>query len=294
MFVVKKNIVLVRTDGGAPGLIKLEYFGGNTVGEVKTHCPDGAIAEFMIDGRYFSAPALSKFNLPYPLTRESKVAARIVKGGAIIALSSPAPVFECEELAKEAAEQEKEGDLAEAESAAKAEEPAIKEPAEQEIKEEEAVKAEEEEEASSVQEKSANKKEEPASAAQSGQEEKKQAKPKRTKNGSRGEKVDFLEEIKGNLDELFSTYPKQEALAAAVPNSAWVSVPTDGGGSYVVGIIADEEGQARYLCYGVPDKDNTTPPSVRPECRGWLPVEEEGAGYWVMYQDVRTGEIVSK
>ena len=100
MFVVKKNIVLARTDGGAPGLIKLEYFGGRTTGEVKTHCPEGAIAELMVDGRYFSAPAASKFNLPYPLTRESKVAARIVKGGAVIALSSPAPVFGEEEVFK--------------------------------------------------------------------------------------------------------------------------------------------------------------------------------------------------
>ena len=82
MFVVKKNIVLARTDGGAPGLIKLEYFGGRTTGEVKTHCPEGAIAELMVDGRDFSAPAASKFNLPYPLTRDSKVAARIGKGGA--------------------------------------------------------------------------------------------------------------------------------------------------------------------------------------------------------------------
>ena len=100
-----------------------------------------------------------------------------------------------------------------------------------------------------------------------------------------------MDGIKENLDELFATYPKQAKLAEIVPNSVWVSVPAEGGG-YVVGIIADEDGQARYLCYGIPDKDNTAPPTVRPECRGWLPVEEEGAGYWVMYQDINSGEIV--
>ena len=282
MFVVKKNIVLARTDGGAPGLIKLEYFGGRTTGEVKTHCPDGAIAELMVDGRYFSAPAASKFNLPYSLTRESKVAARIVKGGAVIALSSPAPVFGEEEVFK--SNQEADGQEEELSNTEQSAENAEQAPVEQAFSEE-APFAEKEDIAAVVQTAEEDKKEQPVSAAQT-----KQA-GRKGKSKGRGGKSSFLDGIKENLDELFATYPKQEKLAGIVPNSVWVSVPAEGGG-YVVGIIADEDGQARYLCYGIPDKDNTAPPTVRPECRGWLPVEEEGAGYWVMYQDIKSGEIV--
>lgn len=282
MFVVKKNIVLARTDGGAPGLIKLEYFGGRTTGEVKTHCPEGAIAELMVDGRYFSAPASSKFNLPYPLTRESKVAARIVKGGAVIALSSPAPVFGEEEVFK--SNQEADGQEEELSNTEQSAENAEQTPVEQAFSEE-APFAEKEDIAAVVQTAEEDKKEQPVSAAQT-----KQA-GRKGKSKGRGGKSSFLDGIKENLDELFATYPKQEKLAGIVPNSVWVSVPAEGGG-YVVGIIADEDGQARYLCYGIPDKDNTAPPTVRPECRGWLPVEEEGAGYWVMYQDINSGEIV--
>lgn len=287
MFVVKKNIVLARTDGGAPGLIKLEYFGGRTTGEVKTHCPEGAIAELMVDGRYFSAPAASKFNLPYPLTRESKVAARIVKGGAVIALSSPAPVFGEEEIFK--SNQEPGGQEEEPSDMAQPAENAEQAPEEQSFSEE-APSAEKEDIAAVVQtaEKTAeeDKGEQSVSVAQT--------KPagRKGKSKCRGGKSGFLDGIKENLDELFATYPKQEKLAGIVPNSVWVSVPAEGGG-YVVGIIADEDGRARYLCYGIPDKDNTAPPTVRPECRGWLPVEEEGAGYWVMYQDINSGEIVT-
>ena len=240
----------------------------------------------MVDGRYFSAPAASKFNLPYPLMRESKVAARIVKGGAVIALSSPAPVFGEEEVFK--SNQEPDGQEEELANTELSAENAEQAPVEQAFSEE-APPAEKEDIAAVVQtaEKTAeeDKKDQSVSAAQT--------KPagRKGKSRGRGGKSGFLDGIKENLDELFATYPKQEKLAGIVPNSVWVSVPAEGGG-YVVGIIADEDGQARYLCYGIPDKDNTAPPTVRPECRGWLPVEEEGAGYWVMYQDINSGEIV--
>ena len=64
--------------------------------------------------------------------------------------------------------------------------------------------------------------------------------------------------------------------------------------SFAGGAPAVIEGAARYLAYGVPDKDNASPPDAYPACRGWLPLEEDGAGYWMMYQDALTGEIVKK
>ena len=282
MFVVKKNVVLRRSDGGA-GLIKLEYFAGKTTGQVKMPCPDGAIAELRVDGRYFSAPACAQFNLPFPLTPESNVTARIIQNGGVLAFSTPAfvPESKTEEVKEERTAESKAYDDAqekkEAKHAALSEEFS------------EAEKAPENPDA----EQGVQEKENSASEQAERKRQNKSARGK-AKGKGRGEKTSFLTEIKDNLDELFDTYPKVEKLEEIVPNSAWVQVDGSDGGCYVVGIIADEEGQARYLCYGIPDKDNTAPPSVRPECRGWLPVEEEGAGYWVMYQDLSTGEIIRR
>lgn len=282
MFVVKKNVVLRRSDGGA-GLIKLEYFAGKTTGQVKMPCPDGAIAELRVDGRYFSAPACAQFNLPFPLTPESNVTARIIQNGGVLAFSTPAfvPESKTEEVKEERTAESKAYDDAQEKKEAKH---AV-------LSEEfsEAEKAPENPDA----EQGVQEKENSASEQAERKRQNKSARGK-AKGKGRGEKTNFLTEIKDNLDELFDTYPKVEKLEEIVPNSAWVQVDGSDGGCYVVGIIADEEGQARYLCYGIPDKDNTAPPSVRPECRGWLPVEEEGAGYWVMYQDLSTGEIIRR
>ena len=115
----------------------------------------------------------------------------------------------------------------------------------------------------------------------------------REKSEGREGKTRFLGAISASLEELFSLYPAEERLAGVVPFSKWVRVPLESG-YYVVGVISDQEGAARYLAYGVPDKDNASPPDAYPACRGWLPLEEDGAGYWMMYQDALTGEIVKK
>lgn len=91
-------------------------------------------------------PAASKFNLPYPLTRESKVAARIVKGGAVIALSSPAPVFGEEEVFK--SNQEPDGQEEEPSDMAQSAENAEQAPEEQAFSEE--VQSEEQEDIAAV------------------------------------------------------------------------------------------------------------------------------------------------
>ena len=90
MFMIKRNVVLVRCDGGAAGFVRLECLRGKTEGEVKMRCPEGSLLEMMADGRYFSAPAIAPFNLPFALREDSRVAARIVKDGGVIALSSAA------------------------------------------------------------------------------------------------------------------------------------------------------------------------------------------------------------
>lgn len=287
MFVIKRNVVLVRCDGGAAGFVRLECLRGKTEGEVKMRCPEGSFLEMMADGKYFSAPANAPFDLPFALREDSRVAARIVKDGGVIALSSAAG----REFAARASAGEKKGEEGRGKARVEKKSAPEKESAEEEKEKEQRGKksAPEKErvEKKREQESGLFEKEESKQPPQEAKEE------EREKSEGREGKTRFLGAISASLEELFSLYPAEERLAGVVPFSKWVRVPLESG-YYVVGVISDQEGAARYLAYGVPDKDNASPPDAYPACRGWLPLEEDGAGYWMMYQDALTGEIVKK
>lgn len=288
MFVIKRNVVLVRCDGGAAGFVRLECLKGKTEGEVKMRCPEGSLLELMADGRYFSAPANAPFNLPFALREDSRVAARIVKDGGVIALSSAAG----KEFAARASAGEKKGEEGREQARVEKKSAPERERAdEEEEKEQTGKKSAPEKEGIEKKEEQADgifEKEESRQPPQEAKEEE-----EREKSEGREGKTRFLGAISASLEELFSLYPAEERLAGVVPFSKWVRVPLESG-YYVVGVISDQEGAARYLAYGVPDKDNASPPDAYPACRGWLPLEEDGAGYWMMYQDALTGEIVKK
>lgn len=288
MFVIKRNVVLVRCDGGAAGFVRLECLRGKTEGEVKMRCPEGSLLEMMADGRYFSAPANAPFNLPFALREDSRVAARIVKDGGVIALSSAAgKEFAARASAGEKKDEEERGQARVEKKIAPARESAEEEK-EKEQRGKKSAPEKESAEKNKEQESGLFEKEESKQPPQEAKEEE-----EREKSEGREGKTQFLGAISASLEELFSLYPAEERLAGVVPFSKWVRVPLESG-YYVVGVISDQEGAARYLAYGVPDKDNASPPDAYPACRGWLPLEEDGAGYWMMYQDALTGEIVKK
>lgn len=288
MFVIKRNVVLVRCDGGAAGFVRLECLRGKTEGEVKMRCSEGSLLEMMADGRYFSAPANAPFNLPFALREDSRVAARIVKDGGVIALSSAAG----KEFAAKTSAGEKKGEeergQARVEKKIAPERESAEEDKEKEQRGKKSAPEREGIEKKEEQESGLFEKEESKQPPQEEKEEEEQG-----KSEDREGKTQFLGAISASLEELFSLYPAEERLAGVVPFSKWVRVPLESG-YYVVGVISDQEGAARYLAYGVPDKDNASPPDAYPACRGWLPLEEDGAGYWMMYQDAITGEIVKK
>lgn len=288
MFVIKRNVVLVRCDGGAAGFVRLECLQGKTDGEVKMRCPEGSLLEMMADGRYFSAPANAPFNLPFALREDSRVAARIVKDGGVIALSSAAGKEFAAKTSAGGKKGEEERGQAGVEKKSAPEKESAEENKEKEQKGKKSAPEKERVEQNKEQESGLFEKEE---SKQPPQEEKEEE--EREKSEGREGKTQFLGAISASLEELFSLYPAEERLAGVVPFSKWVRVPLESG-YYVVGVISDQEGVARYLAYGVPDKDNASPPDAYPACRGWLPLEEDGAGYWMMYQDAITGEIVKK
>lgn len=108
------------------------------------------------------------------------------------------------------------------------------------------------------------------------------------------EGITFIDEVGQQIQGLFDAYPPEEVLESIIPNSKWVSVDFNGDGkTYVVGLIL-EEGEVRFISYGVPgDWSETPPPNFNEEAR-FLPIDvsdPKGKGYWLTYQDAFDGEL---
>lgn len=105
----------------------------------------------------------------------------------------------------------------------------------------------------------------------------------------------FYEMIKNQLDEIFDTYPPEKTLSQLIPNSKWAKLDTSyDNKQYVVGIIYQDDDE-KYICYGVPGNFHIEPPMEMKKYSQWLPTDTQDPynnGYWVMYQDVDTGENI--
>ena len=101
----------------------------------------------------------------------------------------------------------------------------------------------------------------------------------------------FYLSVKPQLDEIFVCYPEDETLNLTVPNSRWVRIDTNDG-YYVVGLVLDGD-DVSYICYGVPSTDKNTPPAEIKDLAVWLSTaENDGKGYWIIYQDALTGKCL--
>ena len=63
---------------------------------------------------------------------------------------------------------------------------------------------------------------------------------------------------------------------------------------YVVGLMY-ENGEIKYVCYGIPSIYGDEPPKELKGFAQWLPIDNtksDGFGYWITYQDAETGENV--
>lgn len=100
----------------------------------------------------------------------------------------------------------------------------------------------------------------------------------------------FYERMRGEIDNLFSEYPRMDNLESVVENSRWVKIDYGDGCYYVFGIIYGGE-TPKYLCYGVPAKQNKTPPESMRGMASFIPADGDSSerGFWVMYQDAQTG-----
>lgn len=122
-------------------------------------------------------------------------------------------------------------------------------------------------------------------------------------NGNNAKQVDtlnkesekFLQSIVDQLDDMFKTYPDDETIMKIIPNSKVIKVTdTIDQRSYIVGVIY-ENGEIKYLVYGVPCKYNEPVPKEFGENYQWLPLNTDDPmsdGYYLLYQDATTGKIV--
>ena len=106
------------------------------------------------------------------------------------------------------------------------------------------------------------------------------------------QKLEFLNDIIYQLDEMFEKYPSDEMLNSIIPDSKFISV--DGDNPYVLGVIYEEK-MLKYIAYGVPATYNSLPPKDFGKHYQWLPLNPRDVmsdGYFMIYQDVLNGSIV--
>lgn len=101
---------------------------------------------------------------------------------------------------------------------------------------------------------------------------------------------DFYSRMEGDIKKIFATYPKEAALEKVMEGSRFAKISYGENKYYVFGVLS-VEGRPRYICYGVPAKSAENPPPSLKECASYVPTEN-GAGYWMTYQDAATGVSV--
>ncbi|MCH5161019.1 MAG: hypothetical protein J1G04_03210 [Clostridiales bacterium] len=97
----------------------------------------------------------------------------------------------------------------------------------------------------------------------------------------------FFERCRADVDKLFSSAAKDGELNMILPDIDWVKVPFDGH-SLSVG-----RGGDLFLCYAIPGKYEKVSPFGRDA--QWLPKHKNaptGRGYWLIFQDLKSGGII--
>ncbi len=108
-------------------------------------------------------------------------------------------------------------------------------------------------------------------------------------------KTTYYSEVSDQLKNLFDTCEKETVLEEIIPNSKWVKVDyANDGNYYVVGLIYEDD-TLKFVCFGVPGYyASESPKELEGLCK-WVPVDSSKPfefGYWITYQDAKTGENV--
>ncbi len=103
--------------------------------------------------------------------------------------------------------------------------------------------------------------------------------------------TNFYSTIQSRLDEIFIINPKETTLAELIPDSKWVRVYYDKNEYYVVGVLS-ENNVVTHIAYGVCGVAEVLPPAEARELCDFLPIDEAGNGYWLMFQRSDSGAVI--
>ena len=101
----------------------------------------------------------------------------------------------------------------------------------------------------------------------------------------------FFDRMKGEIENVLESYPKEDGLESVVENSRWVKIDYGDKKYYVFGVIYGG-GKPQYICYGVPSTNSRRPPESLQGMSSYIPSASGKGGYWIMYQDAATGASV--
>ena len=113
-------------------------------------------------------------------------------------------------------------------------------------------------------------------------------------NGNRY-KQNYYQTIKEKLDKIIDSYERDYNLCSLIPNSTFVKINYDSNRFYSVGIVY-ELGTIKYVCYAVMGSYLSAPPELSTFCE-FIPLSPYSPlkdGYYVIFQNAQTGEIVKK
>ena len=119
-----------------------------------------------------------------------------------------------------------------------------------------------------------------------------------SKSNNNTEKINstFYERIYPQIKKMLNDNESEKVLEEILPNSKFCKVRFDDEkGYYVFGIIYEDE-TPKYICYGVPAKKTDAPPDEMSELYQWMPIDAsnaDGDGFYMMYQDAKSGENIS-
>ncbi|MBR7159953.1 MAG: hypothetical protein IKD20_02835 [Clostridia bacterium] len=105
------------------------------------------------------------------------------------------------------------------------------------------------------------------------------------------EPLAFYYKVRDALEETFVCYPLDDTLSKVIEGSEWVRIES-GGSYYVVGKVY-MEGVLKYICYGLPGDRSMSPPDELANHTQYIPIPDTKGGYFVIFQDANTGELLS-
>ncbi len=100
--------------------------------------------------------------------------------------------------------------------------------------------------------------------------------------------------VRGEIDELFRKYPRDDTLRDAFSSSEWVRIKgTADAPQYLVGVLY-EDGKAAYICYALAAQDKNNPPEEIKGVCTFVPSSlfNDTQGFFVIFQSASSGECV--